>query len=219
MAGFIPNSDADRIAWGLNFSTLISADPALYGVSVPVAAFIQSQYDEFAAAYALAVDPATSTVVTVALKDEEMAGFISIARAIAAQIRANGAVTNENKLALGLTVADPTPTPIPPPTTTPVIVTPLAGVGQVLMNVADSLTPNSKAKPYGVQGMLLMRASGPTLPLNFEDAQLHSIIQRADTLVDTSDLPSGVQTTYWGRWFSTRGAFGPLGAPTSIATL
>lgn len=217
--GYIPSRDADLINWGDNFSTLLTADPSLYGINASLAAVNQSQYDEFVAAYNLAVDPATKTIVTVAFKDEEREGFLSLARQIAAIIRSDNGVSDASKAALGLTIPDPTPTPVPVPTTQPIIVVPFAGTGQVLMNITDELTPNKKAKPAGVQGCLLFRAYGAALPLSFDDAKLISIPQRSDNIIDTSEVTPGMQTTYWGKWFNSRGEIGPLGPGASIVAV
>ena len=122
--GYIPNRDADLVAWGLNYTDRITATPMAYGLQAADALILQTNYDEFVTAYNLAVNPPTRTIVTVAAKDEERAGFVSLARAYANIIQANEGVTPEQIAELGLTVRDTTPTPIPTPTTQPVLALP-----------------------------------------------------------------------------------------------
>lgn len=216
---YIPTRDADLITWGSNFASLLTADPMLYGLLASDASVIQSNYDEFAAAYTASQDPSTRTIVTVAAKDEEKAGFLSLARAYAAIIRANGGVTPENKAALGLTIPDPTPTPIPVPGTYPVGNIPFVGVNTHPMTLADQLSPLSKAKPFGVAGALVYRAVGAVAPTDFDDSRAFLIATRADTLVSTAGLTQGQFASYWARWFNRKGEFGPLSAPFSAVIM
>lgn len=54
---YIPTKEADLVAWGLNFTNLRTANPALYGVSAGDAALAQGAFDDFQAAYNLVSDP------------------------------------------------------------------------------------------------------------------------------------------------------------------
>lgn len=216
---YIPTKDADLINWGANFSSLLTADPALYGLLPTDALVIQTNFDEFQTAYTTAIDPSTRTIVTVAAKDEERAGFLSLARAYAAIIRANQGVDPADKAALGLTIPDPTPTPIPPPATPPVLVAPLAGPGQLLLAIADSLTPTQKAKPFGVAGALLYRKTGQTAPTDPAGAEVIMILTRADNIISTSDVIVGNYATYWAKWFNRKGELGPLSAGVTMIAI
>lgn len=217
--GYIPTKDADLLNWGRNYSDLITADPVLYGLDAADAAIIQTNFDEFDAAYALAIDPPTRTFITVALKDEQRAGFLGIARGYAAIIRANQGVAPEDKAALGLNIPDPTPTPIPAPSTFPILVVPLAGPGQALLSITDELTPSVKAKPFGVAGALLWRADAAGVIPDFDAARVIRILTRADNIIDTSDVTVGNITRYWAQWFSRKGEFGPIGPSAQIVAL
>lgn len=215
MANFIPSKDADRINWGLNFSDLITGDPTRYGLDAGAAALIQTNYDQFAAAYALAIAPETRSIVTVAEKDEQMAGFISIARSYAAIIRANGAVSDADKVALGLIVRDPTPTPVPVPSSTPTIAVPLSGVNQQFMTIRDQFTPDSKAKPSGVAGMALFRTITVAPSVDMSAAVFVGLFTRGDQLVDTTGLDKGKYANYRGCWYNGKGQIGPFGPVVS----
>lgn len=215
MASYIPSKEADLINWGLNYTTLISATPLAYGLTAGDAASLASNFAEFQTAYNLAINPSTRTIATVAAKDEQKAGFLSLARSYAAIIRANQSVTNEQLAALGLTVRDSTPTVVPVPTSVPVINVPLAGPSQQYMTIADQYTPTSKAKPQGVAGMLLFRKTAATPQTNFVGAQAVGLFTKADQLLDTSGLTAGEVATYWGRWYNRKGQLGPLSAPAS----
>src|SRR5688572_885173 len=66
---YIPTSDGLALTWMQTFSDGISANVAGYMVSSADAANIASVVSDYAAAYALAVDPATRTPVNVIGKD------------------------------------------------------------------------------------------------------------------------------------------------------
>lgn len=217
---YIPTKDADLIAWGDNFASVISADPAAYGLTAADALTIQTNFDEFNAAYILAVNPATRTIVTVAAKDEEKAGFLSLARAYAALIRSNSGVTDEAKAAAGLTIPDPTPTPIPVPNTTPILAAPLQGAGGViLMSITDSATPLLKKKPFGVLGGCLFFGKwvGVTAPTQFT---LFGLITKSDQVLETSTIATAGEKLRWQcQWYNRKGQLGPIGTPLDTIIL
>lgn len=216
---YIPSKDAELINWGENYTDLLTADPGKYGLDDADALDLQNYFDAFDSAYALAINPTTRTALAVAVKDGQKVLFLGVARAYAAIIRANQGVTPEDKAALGLAIPDPTPTPVPTPTTSPVIVIPYAAVGIHVMSIVDQLTPTLKAKPFGVAGCLLYRATGAVAPTDFADASLVKIVTRADALIETSGLTAGHFASYWGRWFNRKGELGPVGDRTSYIIL
>ena len=58
-------SDADLLAWANNFSTLINAGAAAYGLTSAQATAYGTLYTSFSSAFALVQNPATKTKVTV----------------------------------------------------------------------------------------------------------------------------------------------------------
>jgi len=213
---YIPTRDADVDNWANNFQNLLTLDPAKYGLAAADAAIVAGQFTIWHTAYQLAIAPETRTKPAVADKDGEKLTLLQICRDYAAQIRANKGVTDEDKAALGLTIPDPTPTPVPVPSTIPVINVPLAGPGKHAMNITDQLTPDSKAKPAGVAGMLLFRGTSPTGPVAFSACSVHSMQTRSDVLIDTSDVTAGHFVTYYGKWYNRKGQFGGESAACTV---
>lgn len=215
---YIPTRDADVVTWGANYTTLITADPPRYGLLAGDALTLQNAFDLFSAAYTASQDPGTRNSVTVAAKDGQKALFLALARAYAAIIRANLGVTDPDKVALGLTIPDPTPTPVPQPTTVPVFQSVLIGSSYHTLTIADSLTPDKKAKPFGVLGGLIYRSIGTAPAVNFDaaDPMLVADITKGTKVVDVPSGSTGKIATYWGQWFTRTGLFGPVGAPTSV---
>jgi hypothetical protein len=213
---YIPTQDASFVQWARNFSTLLSADPPLYGLTAPDAAVVAGQFAIFDAAYQAAIDPITRTQLTVLEKDGEKVTMLGIARLYAAQIRANEGVADEDKTALGLHIPDPTPTPIPTPTTYPLISVLLAASGIHQLFLTDQTTPDTKAKPQGVAGCLLYALAAATpRELTITDP-VYGIVTRADYTADTSAFTPGQHAMYAARWFNRKGELGPIGPTASF---
>ena len=211
---YLPSKDAELGAWCLNFSTLLTADPPRYGLLPADALVVSTQYDIFAAAYLLAINPATKTVVTVADKDGEKVTLLAIVRQYAALIRANKGVADDDKAALGLTIPDPTPTPIEPPASSPKLSITLGSEGYHSMGMVDSATPLKKAKPYGCVGaQLVCINSTSNISPDFTNAPTLAIVTKGDFLLDTTPYAGGSFCHYRARWFTSTGKFGPWGAP------
>lgn len=218
---YIPTRDADLINWGDNFASVITADPATYGLLAADALVIQTQFDEFNAAYIVAVNPATRTIVTIAAKDEEKAGFLSIARAYAAIIRANAGVSNDAKAAAGLTIPDPTPTPIPVPSTYPLLAAPLQGIGQILMTITDQATPLIKKKPFGVLGGVLYTNKWTTVNPPADNLKsLFGLFTKSDNVIETAGIfVAADKVRFSAQWYNRKGQLGPIGPVLDVIIL
>src|SRR5258706_11968398 len=64
---FLPNTDDALLAWSLNFKTLITASPVLFGLTMLLATAYGALHDAYASALA-AADPAIRTRGAVATK-------------------------------------------------------------------------------------------------------------------------------------------------------
>jgi len=148
---YIPSKDGQFNAWAANFSTLITAAPATYGLTTTDASNIAAQVLVWTNAYNLVTSPTTKTAATVAAKNSAKVSTVHYLRVYAQQIAKNPGVTAANKTAVGVNPQTSVPSPITPPTSTPVLVlqsqTPLNAV----LRYRDSASsPSVKAKPYGV---------------------------------------------------------------------
>src|SRR4051794_2282711 len=115
MPDFIPSSDADLLAFGANFSTLITANPTSYGLSAPIATTLAAKQAAYAAALEAATNPSTRGGSTILAKDEARSDLVAYCREVARAVQGTMTVTNQQRYDLGLTVREAEPTPIPPP--------------------------------------------------------------------------------------------------------
>lgn len=207
-ASYIPATDAAFDAWMANFSTLLTADPTAYGEDAASALVVQTAYDTWSPAYLLATDPITRTSPTIADKDAERANLDAAARPVAQRINARSSVTNIQRSALGITIRKTTRTPVPAPGTAPSIVLRSLTPGVAQLQIRDSTTPTTKAKPAGVIGCELhveVAAVAGTDPANA--TFIKTSTKTPNTLSFTAGQ-AGQVATVWGRWATRSGPSG-----------
>jgi hypothetical protein len=219
MSNYLPSRDADLDIWALNFSTLIAAAPITYGLVAADATAITNAFNSWHTAFLAATNPATRTVATVATKNIQKRNLLGVVRGYAATIRVNRAVTDANKLALGLHVRDTGPTPVPAPATKPVLSIARMTQGAQEIRATDEATPNKRAKPAGSAGLLIYRAIG-TAPINDpEAATFMAFVGKPGIESSFTHADNGKVATYFARWTNSKGEVGPWsqGVSGSIA--
>lgn len=215
-APYIPAKDGDFLAWVDNFDDLTSVNFAAYGLTGGEAASITTVRTNYDVAYADAVNPATRTPVTIAIKDTAKATALATVRPLAQKIRNNPAVADATKVALGLTVPDTAPTPVPPPITFPLLDLLRATPGQHWIQYRDSETPTAKAKPFGATGMELWQSVGDAPAVTPVGANYLGTVTKSPLSVTLDPGDAGKVATYFGRWITRRGLVGPWSSPVSL---
>lgn len=221
-APYIPTRDALLDAWGSNFDTLISADPALYGLQPSDATAIDVAYTDFHNAYLVISVPANRSQVTIATKNNLKATFVQLARTYAQQIRNNPGVSNDDKLALGLNLANNTPSPIPAPSSQPLISFKSATPLQHELRYSDYNSPASRKKAPGsiqVQWYMRFSAIGSPPPSNPFPADAVLVSTKNPTMVNFDSAQAGLNVTYWARFVNRNGLFGPWSDSTTQLVL
>lgn len=223
-APYIPTQDANFDTWLLNFTTLLTAAPATYGLTAPDAVICAAAYTAWHPAYLAAIDPSTRTPVTVATKDAQRVAAEATIRPYAIRISLNGSVTPGDKTAIGVNLPNPTRVPIPPPTTFPQLAFDSAAPLVHVLRYQDSGLGTGKRKPYGAFGMQLFRAIGTVPAVDPAQAVFHQVATKAPLRVTFDAADVGKQCTYFARWQTRSGPggeaqFGPWSAPLTVAII
>lgn len=218
---YIPAADAFFDAWANNFSTQLTSAPTSYGLIAGDAVIVAGLYAAWAAAYALAIAPATRTTAAIADKDAARAGLETTVRPYAQRIRVNPAVSNLDRVTIGVTVAVFPPTPIPAPLTNPVLSLIRALPLTHVMAYADSDTPTTKAKPYGVKQLALHVTVGIAPAVDPTAARYIGGFTKSPMQTSFEAGDRGKYATYFARWQNGSGpggvgATGPWGTPISF---
>jgi len=210
---FIPRRDTDFLAWQKNFSTRLSSDSVAFGISPADAAALAILSDSFAAALSLAIEPGSRTRPNIATKNSARAELATRARQLARRIQSDPAVTDAQKIDLGLTPSSAAPPAGGPPRSRPILsVRPLTG-GRARLRLADAESPNHRGKPPGTVGAILFVKIGGAMPTLTQD---YSYAGMATTAIHTIQLPPEAHCQeIWitARWFNLRGEEGPQAYP------
>ena len=217
-ADYIPTKDADFGPWLLNLATLATAAPATYGLTAPQAVTITAQSTDWDAAYTLATNPATRTLATVANKDAVRAAAETTVRPLCVSISLNPAVTDENKVAIGVTVRKTVPTPVPPPTTRPSLTLVAVTPGVQSIRYTDADLPAGKGKPAGAIGVQIWTAIGTVPAVDPAQASFATVLTKSPAVIPTQPGDRGKTITMFARWQTRSGPggqaqFGPWSDP------
>lgn len=148
---YVPTRDANFANWLSNFSTLLTASPALYGLTALDAANVAGVEAAFAAAYALVTSPATRTPDAVQAKNVARINAQGVVRPLAVQISLNAGVLASDKVAVGVNPRTSVSSPITAPTSNPQLFLQSASNLSAILRYRDSAASVSvKSKPYGV---------------------------------------------------------------------
>jgi hypothetical protein len=205
---YIPNPDAEFGPWLLNLAVLATASPATYGLTAPQAVVITAQSDLWIPAYTAATDPSTRTPASIANKDAVRAAATATVRPLCVSVSLNPAVTDEDKVALGVTVRKTTPTPVPPPSTRPGLNILGNTPGVVNVSYVDVDLPVGKSKPPGATGIQIWQTVGTEYATDPQQASLAAIWTKSPNKLFFASEQSGKRLSLWARWQTTSGPAG-----------
>jgi hypothetical protein len=206
---YIPPRDVDLVTWADNFSALITAAPATYGLVAGDATIIAAAVVAWDAAYALAVNPTTRTPTTVAAKNTAKQAMLPILRTYASQIRLNAGVADADKIALGLNLPNNNPSPIPAPSTQPILNVTNAEPLRHVMRFRDTGSPSSsRAKAPNTIGMELWRFIGTAPATDPTTATFYGMAVKVPFNSEFTSDDAGKLATYFGRWANRAGSAG-----------
>lgn len=218
---YIPAADAAFDNWLVNFSTLITATPATYGLTAPDATAIAAVVGPWSTAYAAATNPITRTAPAIAAKDAARSAAEQTVRPYAITISRDASVGNDDKTAVGVSLPNTSRTPVPPPTTQPALSLVSSVHFQQIVAYRDTSTPTSKAKPAGAIGLDL-RVHIATTPAPAPDLiPPYGVLTKSPATIGFSAPDVGKTATYFARW-QTRGGpggqaqYGPWSAPMEV---
>ncbi|HEX8520713.1 MAG TPA: hypothetical protein VF669_00570 [Tepidisphaeraceae bacterium] len=156
--------------------------------------------------------------MTVAQKDISKATLIAQLRALYKKINA-GNLAADKRQELGLPIRDTSPSAIAPPATK-AVASVLARDGvNVALRVKDELTPESKAKPAGVEGYELLCAlttPGASAPADQRQYFSLGLNKKSDRTIAFESADLGKTAHLRPVWINPRGQRGPMGDPVSV---
>jgi hypothetical protein len=215
-ASYIPPKNADLVNWVTNFDTLITANPATYGLVAGDATAIHNAVQPFLDAYALGggtyhdpVSPTTRTPVTVAAMQNAKTAMLAVIRPYAQQIAINPGVTSDDKIALGLNPRQNTPVPISAPTSYPGLQIIGAQPLNITLKYQDSAMGTGKAKAPGAIQLQIFAKTSETAITDPTALPLIQIATKAPFNIAWGSGDGGKQAYIAARYITRRGLTGP----------
>jgi hypothetical protein len=210
LAPYIPPKDAALDSWSANFSTLITADPATYGLVTGDAVAIASVVNAWHAAYLLVTSPSTKTASTVSAKNVARVSMLGTVRPYAQTISLNAGVTADNKIAVGVNPRTSVPTPVTTPTTYPLLTVATALALQHIIRYRDQLaSPSVKSKPYGVLAVQLFGNASATAITDPTTLMYLQSVPKSPFLQAWPSGTAGQKAYYSARYVTRKGLLGP----------
>lgn len=206
---FIPNSDADLIAWVNNFLAYANANLATFGITAadltPVqdlAAAFKTDFDANIAAQASAQGARQK-------KDDSRDALVAGVRPLARQFQAKSTVKDADRHSLGLNVKSTARTAAAAPTSRPVAMVDTSQRLRHVISFVDEQTPGSRAKPAGAMGCEIWVKVGPTPPVDVSECRYLATDTATPYTVEYDGADGGKIAHYLLRWVNTRGERGP----------
>lgn len=213
---FIPTQEGLALTFMQTFAAGIATSPATYQLSSIDSAAISAAVDLFAAKYAIALDPATRTSVSVAQKDDARNSAEALVRQYAINIKFNAGISDPAKIAIGVRPVNHSRTPITVPASSPLMNVLAATPGSHTLRYADTMTPDSAAKPFGAASIQIFRTIGPEPTTDDGAALFYGAFTKNPIGVAFDAADDGKVATYYARWADRKGQVGPWSLPVSM---
>ena len=212
---YLPAPDPAFDNWQVILIAYLIANKVALGVSDATVAALTAAQTAWTAAYGAHQTAQAAATSKRQDKDDARAPFAALIRSTVGQMQANPAVTDTQRAAMQITVPSGTHTPAPVPTTRPVGTVDTSQRLSHKIEFRDESTPNSRAKPAGVDGCELYLYIGTTAPAGPEAMHLQAMDKSAPYLMEFASTDAG-KTAFWAmRWVNTKGEHDPWSATVS----
>lgn len=212
---FLPVGDEALAAFALNFSTLLTANYASYGIDQTVATTYAQNYDTYIAALALAKQPSTRGNATVLGKNNTKIALTALTRQIARTIGNNMNVTDAQRQSLGLVIRRAKPTPIPAPTNQPTMNIVSVSVRTVNLKIHNG-SARKRGKAAGAIGAKVYSFIGDGYPSDPTTWAYQGDATKSKFAITFSDsVAGGSQVWMCCAWYNRKGQTGPISVPIS----
>jgi hypothetical protein len=212
---YIPRADADFDAWLQNFVDYTVANAAALGLAPAQVDSVQAVQTNWGINYPASISAQATANSAVQAKNDSRGNAEAVIRGTVGMIQANSAVSDAQRQALGITVRSTSRTAAGPPTSRPVAMIDTSQRLRHTINFSDESTPNSRAKPDGVQGCEIWMKVGDPAPAGPNELHYLALDTRTPYVTDFEAAHAGKTAYYMLRWISTRGETGPWSATVS----
>ena len=208
MPDYIPKAMPSLILWGDRFVNYFFANALKWGISLQDVTDLKNQWDDTKALIEKAEDPTQRLHAVIVQKDEAVKAFKAKVRDFVNHELHSRAVTEADRIALGLRIRDTNPTPIGTPTSMPTFVIDLSIPRHIRLRYHDQ-DSHSEAKPYGVNGAVVAWGALDAPPRDQKDLPHSLLATRSPYTMEFVETERG-KTIYIALcWQNEKGQRGP----------
>ena len=205
---FIPAGDAPFNEWQKNLVTYLKANAAAWGIPAAQIERIEAEQAEFESRYAVTENPATRTKPAIVMKDGARKIFEGTSRTtLKAYVTYNPAVTDEDRINMGLPIHKTTRTAVSVPNTFPEY-TVETSLRRVTIHFRDAGS-GKKAKPAGVNGAVIHWAILNEAPTDVKMLINSALDTASPYTLEFSEAQRGSRVYFCLVWQNTKGEKGP----------
>jgi hypothetical protein len=206
---YLPQAYALLLEWLITFTNYLTVNLERFGIPEARLNALQTLMNLFHVAQAKAGLPNAGKADRLDRKEKAQAVSKAARSFVNANLRYNEAVTDEDRVNMGLTVPDTHPTPVPPPDTMPAVyVIDSSVIMRLKLHFKDSHR-TSRAKPYGVRGVEILWSILAAPPTTMGEL-IHSEFSTRSPYTFIFDENQRGKTVWFRlRWENTRGEKGP----------
>jgi hypothetical protein len=215
----IPKSDEKLVPYGSNFTTVYSADPITYGGTAASATALTAAFTAYQTAVTAMNDAranGTRSKQQTTSRTELRTAFVELVRPIYSYVQGSGAISDTDKVALGVHVRDAHPTPVPQPSQTPAVNIVSVTGRTVEVRIYDNASTTRRAKAAGAEAAWVYTFVGANYPSDPSLWQFNGAATKDKFTIDfASTLAGGTQVWVTAAWVNAKGEAGPIAVPIS----
>jgi len=209
MPDYLPDQDAELVAWLTNFVTYANANLAPLGLVVGDMLPITTNQTAFNTTFNANITAQNAAKNAATAKDLARTNLEIVVRTLVRKVQGTPTVTNAQRQSLGISERGTPRTPTGVPNSRPILTIDTSQRLQHTVSFMDESTPTSKAKPEGVRGCEIWEYIGAVAPKN--PAEYHYLTTDTKTphIAKFGGDDGGKTAFYMGRWANTKNETGP----------
>jgi hypothetical protein len=207
---YLPNAYNVLMTWLINFMSYLSKNLERFGIAMGAYGSLQEEVDTYEAANTKADLPNAGPADKLVRKEAAETVRKVMRAFVNTYLRYNIAVTDDDRIKLGLTVPDPHRTKVPVPDTVPVVtIIDTSKILRITLHFRDSAHDKSHAKPFGVHAVEIRSCISKERPASMDDMLRSNISTRSSFTFEFEEGQRGLIIWFRLRWENTRGEKGP----------
>jgi hypothetical protein len=204
----IPRKETEFSQWGERFTTNLQPSLERFGFPPATYELVVALKTAYINALKVASNPMTRNSGTIKDKNDARKVFEKETRAaIRRYLSYNPDVTNKDREDLGIPVHDTTHTPIPAPSTRPALEVEVSDIKQIRLHFHD-YGSESKARPYGVNGAVILYAILPKEPTDISELTKNLLATRTPYTFEFAESERGKTIYFAACWQNAKGQRG-----------